>query len=57
MHGVGLPFATAAFEASGFPLERLSIVESQAQPDPTFPTVRFPNPEEPGSSYWILSPP
>jgi phosphomannomutase len=36
-----------AFEAAGF--DRPIPVESQAQPDPLFPTVSFPNPEEPGA--------
>lgn len=49
MHGVGLEFAKRAFVAAGFPLEKLSIVESQAQPDPMFPSVAFPNPEEKGA--------
>lgn len=49
MHGVGLPFAQAAFAAFGFEKEKLSIVEEQAQPDPSFPTVKFPNPEEAGA--------
>lgn len=49
MHGVGLPFAKAAFEAFGFPASSLAIVAEQANPDPAFPTLRFPNPEEKGS--------
>lgn len=49
MHGVGLPFAQAAFESFGFASKQLSIVEEQAQPDPKFPTVKFPNPEEKGA--------
>jgi phosphoglucomutase len=48
VHGVGLPFAQSGFEAFGFPKEKFSIVAEQAQPDPTFPTVKFPNPEEKG---------
>ncbi|KAH8925045.1 phosphoglucomutase 1 [Atractiella rhizophila] len=49
MHGVGLPFAKAAFIAAGFQESSFSIVEAQAQPDPEFPTVKFPNPEEKGA--------
>lgn len=62
MHGVGLPFAQTAFESFGFPAASFSIVEAQAQPDPNFPTVKFPNPEEKGNSNhfhcewtWIIS--
>ncbi|KAJ1983947.1 hypothetical protein H4R34_000959 [Dimargaris verticillata] len=47
MHGVGHPFAERAFRA--FKLPPFTIVASQVQPDPDFPTVRFPNPEEPGA--------
>jgi phosphomannomutase len=47
MHGVGLPTALAVFEAAGMP--RPEIVTEQAEPDPTFPTVAFPNPEEAGA--------
>jgi phosphoglucomutase len=49
MHGVGLAFAKTTFEAFGFPSNHFSIVEAQGQPDPNFPTVKFPNPEEKGS--------
>jgi phosphomannomutase len=47
MHGVGLETARAAFAASG--LGEPIVVQEQAEPDPTFPTVPFPNPEEPGA--------
>ncbi len=44
MHGVGYPFVQAAFKA--FQLPPPLPTESQVQPDATFPTVAFPNPEE-----------
>ncbi len=47
MHGVGLEVARRVFLAAGFP--EPVLVEEQAQPDGTFPTVAFPNPEEPGA--------
>ncbi|HTS80170.1 MAG TPA: phospho-sugar mutase [Myxococcaceae bacterium] len=47
MHGVGGPLALEALRRAGF--ERVHPVPEQLQPDPAFPTVRFPNPEEPGA--------
>jgi phosphoglucomutase len=44
MHGVGTPFAERAFEA--FKLQPFIPVKEQVTPDPDFPTVAFPNPEE-----------
>src|SRR5690606_19583427 len=47
MHGVGGEIVCRAFEAAGF--ERPIVVAEQFEADPTFPTVAFPNPEEPGA--------
>ena len=47
MHGVGTKTLQRVFHRAGF--ASLILVESQAQPDPDFPTVAFPNPEEAGA--------
>ena len=49
MHGVGTPFIESVFPSLKFPSTSLHIVPSQAQADPEFPTVKFPNPEEEGA--------
>jgi phosphomannomutase len=53
MHGVGGEIACAAFESAGF--DRPSVVDAQFKPDPTFPTVSFPNPEEPGAMDLVIA--
>ena len=47
LHGVGKEVFLDVFEKAGF--ESPILVESQAEPDPDFPTVSFPNPEEEGA--------
>lgn len=46
MHGVATPFLLRAFDIFGFPSPDLCT--EQKDPDPEFPTVPFPNPEEKG---------
>ena len=47
MHGVGGDTLLHVMNAAGFPTPR--VVAAQYAPDPEFPTVSFPNPEEPGA--------
>ena len=48
LHGVGLHYMEAALAALESP-DSLLVVQEQAYPDPEFPTVKFPNPEEDGA--------
>ena len=47
LHGVGTETLQRVFHAAGF--NAPILVKEQADPDPSFPTVAFPNPEEPGA--------
>ena len=47
MHGVGTEVLSRVFNKAGF--ANLILVDEQCTPDPAFPTVAFPNPEEPGA--------
>lgn len=52
MHGVGGSVSLRAFAACGLPAP--VVVEAQQRPDPDFPTVVFPNPEEPGAMDMVI---
>lgn len=53
MHGVGGETAVLALQRAGF--TDVHVVGAQAVPDPDFPTVAFPNPEEPGATDLLLT--
>ena len=53
MHGVGARTIRELTRAAGFPPAH--EVPEQAEPDPNFPTVAFPNPEEPGAIDMALA--
>lgn len=52
MHGVGGQLMLDAFAAAGFAPP--AVVAAQFDPDPMFPTVDFPNPEEPGAMDLLI---
>jgi phosphomannomutase len=53
MHGVGASVVEAAISRIGFPDP--AVVNEQQHPDPDFPTLAFPNPEEPGAMDLALA--
>jgi phosphomannomutase len=53
LHGVGHRLVVRALARAGF--TGVAAVPSQCDPDPGFPTVRFPNPEEPGAMEQVLA--
>jgi phosphomannomutase len=53
MHGVGGEVALAALREAG--IDDVHVVAEQFSPDPDFPTVPFPNPEEPGATDLLLT--
>ncbi len=53
LHGVGGASVLQVLETAGFSAPR--VVAQQEQPDPDFPTVSFPNPEEPGAMDLALA--
>ncbi|MEH3142912.1 MAG: phospho-sugar mutase [Mycobacterium kyogaense] len=52
MHGVGGEYALDVLALAGF--SDVHVVETQFAPDPDFPTVAFPNPEEAGATDALL---
>ena len=54
LHGVGGTTVAQVWRRAGF--DAPHVVEQQAQPDPDFPTVAFPNPEEPGAMDLAMAP-
>lgn len=53
LHGVGADVFLAVAERAGF--TNIHVVPDQAEPDPAFPTVPYPNPEEPGALDRVLA--
>lgn len=53
MHGVGAPLAESLLASAGY--KNVHSVAEQREPDGSFPTVNFPNPEEPGAMDKVIA--
>ncbi|BDR15039.1 phospho-sugar mutase [Vibrio sp. STUT-A11] len=53
MHGVGADMAETLLADAGF--KKVASVTEQREPDGTFPTVNFPNPEEAGAMDMVMA--
>ena len=53
LHGVGWETVRRLLEGAGY--DRVAVVDTQRDPDGAFPTVAFPNPEEPGAMDAVLA--
>ncbi|WP_456294978.1 phospho-sugar mutase [Vibrio sp. AK197] len=53
MHGVGAQMAETLLKDAGF--EQVHSVTEQREPDGSFPTVNFPNPEEAGAMDMVMA--
>jgi len=53
LHGVGAKLTERVLAGAGF--DRVTTEPSQREPDPAFPTVAFPNPEEKGAMDRVLA--
>jgi phosphomannomutase len=52
LHGVGHVFVNRSFDDFGF--EPFIPVKEQQDPDPEFPSLKYPNPEEAGKTHYVI---